>query len=149
MKVALIYPRLEHQTKSFLPPLGVVLVATIAREAGFQVKMFDASFDANISALKRDLAAFLNLVPYKGSEIYGNINRYGKLTGKWSTNMISFVPHSMTLEQLKQLNTLAARSFYRRPSYLLRRLLAIRSLEDLKRNLRGFLAYTTLTEADC
>ncbi len=58
MKVALVYPRLGHQTKSFLPPLGVIQVATIAREAGFQVKMFDASFNVDLSSLKRDLATF-------------------------------------------------------------------------------------------
>ena len=100
-------------------------------------------------SLGLDYAAFLNLVAYKGSEIYNNIDRYGTLTGKWSTNLISFVPHSITLEQLKQLNTLAARRFYRNPSYLLRRLLAIRSVEDVKRNLRGFLAYTNLSGTDC
>lgn len=58
MKVALVYPRLRHQTKSFLPPLGVALVATLARDAGYDVRMFDSSFDPDLSNLKRDLAAF-------------------------------------------------------------------------------------------
>lgn len=58
MKVALLYPRLRHQAKSFLPPLGPILVATIARDAGFDVRMFDASFDADLKPLKEDLRAF-------------------------------------------------------------------------------------------
>ena len=98
--------------------------------------------------LKLDYAAFLNLVPYKGSEIYDNIDKYGTLTGKWSTNLISFVPHSMTFEELRTLNVLAAKRFFRRPTYLLRRLAAIRTLEDVKRNLRGFLAFNTIKSSD-
>ena len=95
-----------------------------------------------------DYAAFLNLVPYKGSQIYDDLPRYGRLTGKWSTNLISFVPHSMTFEQMARLNELAARRFYRRPSYLLGRLRAMRSLEDLRRNLRGLVAYTAIKSTD-
>ena len=95
-----------------------------------------------------DYAAFLNLVPYRGSKIYDHVERYGRLTGHWSTNLISFVPHSMTFEQMAQLNELAARRFYRRPSYLLKRLAAIRSVEDVKRNLRGLLAFTTIKGSD-
>ena len=98
--------------------------------------------------LPLDYAAFLNLVPYRGSEIHDNIEEYGELTGSWSTNLISFVPHSMTFSQMARLNELAARRFYRRPSYLLRRLLALRSPEDLKRNLRGLLAFTAIKSSD-
>ncbi len=58
MKVAVVYPRLRHQTKSFLPPLGPTLVATMARDAGFDVRMFDSSFDVDLTPLTRDLKAF-------------------------------------------------------------------------------------------
>lgn len=95
-----------------------------------------------------DYAAFLNLVPYKGSYIYQNLPRYGRLTGHWSTNLISFVPHSMAIEQMARLNAEAARRFYGRPSYLLGRFLAMRSRDDVKRNLRGFLAFNRLSESD-
>lgn len=95
-----------------------------------------------------DYAAFLNLVPYEGSHIHENLSRYGRLTGNWSTNLISFVPHSMTAEEMARLNAMAAKRFYGRPSYLLGRLLAIRSAEDVRRHVRGFLAFNRLTEAD-
>ncbi len=99
-------------------------------------------------SLPLDYASFLNLVPYKGSQIYDDLPRHGRLTGQWSTNLISFVPHSMTFAQMARLNELAARRFYRRPSYLARRLLAVRSLEDLRRNARGLLAFTTIGKGD-
>ena len=58
MKVAVVYPRVKHQTKSFLPPLGVTLVATVARDAGFTVRLFDGSFDDDLSRLCEDLRAW-------------------------------------------------------------------------------------------
>jgi len=54
MKVEFLYPRLKHQAKSFLLPLGPTLVATIARDAGHDVRMFDASFDMDLTPLKED-----------------------------------------------------------------------------------------------
>jgi len=98
--------------------------------------------------LPLDYAAFLNLVPYKGTPLYERIEEHGRLTGVWSTNLISFVPHSMTLEQMIELNELANRCFYRRPSYLVRRLLAIRSLEDVRRNAIGFFSYARAEKRD-
>ncbi len=99
-------------------------------------------------SLPLDYAAFLNLVPYKGSAIYDDLHEHGVLTGKWSTNLISFVPHSMSREELVQLNVLAARRFYRRPRYLARRLLSLRSVEDVKRNLRGLVAFPRIKPSD-
>ena len=99
-------------------------------------------------SLPLDYASFLNLVPYKGSKIYDELPSHGRLTGQWSTNLISFVPHSMTFAQMARLNELAAKRFYRRPAYLARRLLAMRSLEDLRRNARGLLAFTTISRGD-
>lgn len=91
--------------------------------------------------LPLDYAAFLNLVPYKGTKIYEELDLHGRLTGLWSTNLISFVPHSMTLQQMVKLNQIANRRFYRRPGYLLRRLLSIRSFHDIRRNAIGFFSY--------
>lgn len=95
-----------------------------------------------------DYAAFLNLVPYKGTEIYANLDKYGRLTGRWSTNLICFVPHTMTEAEMANLNALANRTFYRRPRYLLRRLLSIRSFQDLKRNLTGLFSYARMRSGD-
>jgi radical SAM superfamily enzyme YgiQ (UPF0313 family) len=105
-----------------------------------------ATIDFAVS-LPLDYAAFLNLVPYKGTEIHRRLEEEkevcGVLTGAWSTNRISFVPSSMTREELERLNVLAARRFYRRPSYLIARALKVRSLEDIRRGLIGLAGFLT------
>jgi anaerobic magnesium-protoporphyrin IX monomethyl ester cyclase len=54
----MVYPRLRHQRTSFLPPLGVTLLATMARDAGHSVRMFDASFDEDLERIERELVSF-------------------------------------------------------------------------------------------
>lgn len=56
MRVALVYPRLSHQVRSFLPPLGLISIATVARDAGHDVHLLDPSFDSDLTRVKRQLA---------------------------------------------------------------------------------------------
>ena len=58
LRVALIYPRLYHQTRSFLPPLGLISLATVARAQGHDARLFDPSFDADLLRVKRQLTRF-------------------------------------------------------------------------------------------
>lgn len=58
MRVALVYPRLFHQTRSFLVPLGLISLATVARDKGYKVRLFDPSFDPDLSRIKRELADY-------------------------------------------------------------------------------------------
>ena len=95
-------------------------------------------------SLPLDYAAFLYLCPFPGSELHSNIEKYGVLTGIWATTNISFIPYSMTLEQMQKLGAIAYKKFYMRPSYLLRRALKIRGFTDLNRDLRGFFAYSSM-----
>ena len=57
-RVALVFPRLYHQTRSFLPPLGLISLATVARARGHEAVLFDPSFDADLSGIKKQLARF-------------------------------------------------------------------------------------------
>jgi hypothetical protein len=57
---------------------------------------------------------------------------------------LSYVPDSMTEKELKDLLTRSYRHFYFRPSYLLKMLFKIRSLEDFRRNVIGFYGLSTL-----
>jgi hypothetical protein len=50
---------------------------------------------------------------------------------------IAFVPYTMTREQVAELRQIAFKKFYSRPSFLLKRLLAIRTVNDLKVALTG------------
>jgi len=90
--------------------------------------------------LPLDYALFLNFTPFPGTKFYGNLETYGRFMGVWSTQVTSFVPHSMTATDLDRLRVKAYRRFYLRPRYVLRRLLGIRSYEDWSRNFRGLVA---------
>jgi radical SAM superfamily enzyme YgiQ (UPF0313 family) len=92
------------------------------------------------TSLPLDYALFLNFTPFPGTGFYDHIEDHGTFQGVWSTQAISFVPHSMTLDDLKELRVLAYRRFYLRPSYILRRALTMRSPEDVLRNLKGLAA---------
>ena len=49
----------------------------------------------------------------------------------------AFVPFSMTREEIAELRQIAFRRFYGRPSYMLRRLLKLRNLNDVKASIKG------------
>ena len=58
LRVALVYPRLWPQTRSFLAPLGLVSLATVARGKGHETQLFDASFDRSLCQVKARLRRF-------------------------------------------------------------------------------------------
>lgn len=92
-------------------------------------------------SLPLDYANFLNFIPLCGTKFWAELDRYGRMVGPTAFHLIAFVPHSMTHEQLADLMVSGARRYYLRPSFLLRRFLRQRSVEDVKRNLRGFTAF--------
>lgn len=95
--------------------------------------------------LDLDYAAFGSLAPLPGTEVYQMINDPGKNDFSRHTMFnISYVPESMTKGELEKLLSLSYRKFYFRPSYILRRLLKIRSFEDLRRDIVGFFGLATL-----
>jgi anaerobic magnesium-protoporphyrin IX monomethyl ester cyclase len=85
--------------------------------------------------LDPDVANFHAITPFPGTELYDNIDMYGTMSGDledYTYQGAAFVPHTMTREQIAELRQIAFRRFYSRPGYLLRRLLAVRSLHELK-----------------
>ena len=58
LRVALVYPRLQHQMRSFLAPLGLISLATVARRAGFDVRLFDPSLDRDLGRVQDQLRRF-------------------------------------------------------------------------------------------
>lgn len=92
-----------------------------------------------------DYAAFGSLAPLPGTEVYQMINDPGKNDFSRHTMFnISYVPETMTKGELEKLLTLSYRKFYFRVFYILRRILKIRSFEDLRRNIVGFFGLATL-----
>ncbi len=85
--------------------------------------------------LDPDIANFHSLTPFPGTELYDNIEKYGTVSnelGDYTYQGVAFVPYTMTREQIASLRQIAFKTFYSRPRFLLRRLLGLRSLNDLR-----------------
>jgi len=90
--------------------------------------------------LDPDLATFHALTPFTGTDLYANHAQYGTISSNlqdYTYQGAAFVPHSMKREQIHDLRQLALRRFYSRPGYLLRQLLRLRKLSDLRAALAG------------
>ncbi len=90
--------------------------------------------------LPLDYAVFSPLSVLPGTEIYDQIKDSDKLdfSGMTLASMSSYVPDTMTREQIEYLMKYSYKKFYGRPKYILKRALMMRSFTDLKRNIIGF-----------
>lgn len=86
--------------------------------------------------------------PIPGTESEKITSKYGSFdpenTDKISENSVVFIPNTMTKDQVESLIPLAYRRFYMRPRYVLRHLKNIKSFNDIKKAIRGFLAVKSL-----
>ena len=90
--------------------------------------------------LDPDVANFHAITPFPGTELYDNIEQYGTMSTEltdYTYQGIAFTPHTMSREQIARLRQLAFRKFYSRPGFLIRRLFAIRTMNDLKASFKG------------
>lgn len=92
-------------------------------------------------SLKPHMASFSNFTPLPGAPIWDDIHDLGTLSNAGALHLINFIPFTMSQEELMELNRQAFRRFYMRPSFILSRLLSIRSTTDLLRYIRGFLGF--------
>jgi radical SAM superfamily enzyme YgiQ (UPF0313 family) len=91
--------------------------------------------------LNPDIASFHALTPFPGTELYDNIEKYGTMSGDLSDftyQGAAFTPHTMRREEVAMLRQIAFKRFYSRPSYMVRRLFALRSLNDIRASAKGF-----------
>lgn len=94
-----------------------------------------------------DYASYATLVPLPGSLEYERAKKEGTFDlYYWRKQILSdisfpdkpvYVPKGMTAEQLIKIHRKAVRQFYMRPSQMWRKIRKIRSIEDIKRLLRG------------
>jgi radical SAM superfamily enzyme YgiQ (UPF0313 family) len=90
--------------------------------------------------LDPDIANFHAITPFPGTELYDNIEKYGSMSGDledYTYQGIAFTPHTMSRGEIAELRQLAFKRFYSRPSYLARRLLAVRTPHDLMVGVHG------------
>jgi len=95
--------------------------------------------------LKLNNALFSMLVPFPGTELYNDIKNFGKITQvDWSNFRMTttepiFVPDALTKEELKRFSKKAYKSFYMSPGFIFRYIKNIRSFNDIKAAVDGFL----------
>lgn len=90
--------------------------------------------------LNPDMANFHCLTPFPGTELYDNVDKYGKMSNDlndFTYQGSAFIPHTMSREEIGELRQIAFKKFYSRPKFLIRRLLGLRSVHDLRAALTG------------
>ncbi len=94
--------------------------------------------------LNPDYAKFFSLACHPGTNLYRDLDKYGAMVSfadSQSHQNAGFVPYTMRREDIKKLLNLAYRTYYLRFRYILMKLIKIRSIEDLRQDIRGFLAF--------
>jgi radical SAM superfamily enzyme YgiQ (UPF0313 family) len=90
--------------------------------------------------LDAHLANFHALTPFPGTPLHEQHEKWGTVSSDLSAYTYqgaAFVPFSMTRDEIQQLRQLALRRFYSRPMFVLRRLMALRNLDDCRAALAG------------
>ncbi len=91
--------------------------------------------------LDPDVANFHSLTPFPGTELYDNIEKYGTMSDDltdFTYQGAAFIPYSMKRKEITQLRQIAFKRFYSRPRFILRRILGLRNIHDIRAALRGF-----------
>ena len=87
-----------------------------------------------------DIANFHAITPFPGTELYDKAKLYGTISDNltdFTYQGVAFVPHTMTREEIVRLRSIAFRRFYSRPKVILKKLLHIRTADDIKAAGRG------------
>ena len=101
-------------------------------------------------SLPIDFAHFNKFVPFPGTEFYRELIEQGyefDFSGSTSTldhDALVFVPPAIPENQYRAFLDRAYKEFYLRPSYLMRRLFAMRTLTEFWGNFRGLFAVRAL-----
>ncbi len=84
-------------------------------------------------ALNPDMANFHAITPFPGTYLYDNLEKYGTMSDELSDftyQGAAFIPYTMTREDILRLRQIAFKRFYSRPSFILKKILELRSFHD-------------------
>jgi radical SAM superfamily enzyme YgiQ (UPF0313 family) len=87
-----------------------------------------------------DIANFHSLTPFPGTELYDNIDKYGSISEDltdFTYQGAAFIPHTMTRQEITILRQTAFKRFYSRPRFILKRILGLRNINDIKAGYKG------------
>ncbi len=82
-----------------------------------------------------DIANFHAITPFPGTYLYDNLEKYGTVSDEltdFTYQGAAFIPYTMTREEILNLRQIAFKRFYSRPSFILKRLLELRSPHDFR-----------------
>ncbi|HEX9113643.1 MAG TPA: radical SAM protein, partial [Nitrospirota bacterium] len=85
--------------------------------------------------LNPDIANFHAITPFPGTYLYDNLERFGTVSDDLSDftyQGAAFIPKTMTREDITTLRQIAFRKFYLRPSFMVKKLLGLRTINDVK-----------------
>ncbi len=99
--------------------------------------------------MKLDYAHFNKFIPFPGTELYKNLIKDGysfdfSKSSILDHKQIFYVPNSMNREKFSEFLDKANKRFYLRLGYIIKRLLSIRSFQQLKGQILGFFAIKEL-----
>ncbi len=83
--------------------------------------------------LNPDIANFHAITPFPGTYLYDNLDTYGTISedlSDYTYQGAAFIPHTMTREEILALRQIAFKRFYSRPSFILKRILELRTPHD-------------------
>jgi anaerobic magnesium-protoporphyrin IX monomethyl ester cyclase len=83
--------------------------------------------------LNPDIANFHAITPFPGTYLYDNLDKYGTISEELSDYTYqgaAFIPHSMTRDDILKLRQIAFKRFYSRPSFIVKRVLELRTPHD-------------------
>ena len=102
-------------------------------EEGLQTIEFACEIDP-------DIVSFHAITPFPGTELYDNLDKYGTMSDElrdFTYQGAAFVPYTMTREEISLLRQKAYKKFYSRPKYVLRKLMELRNINDIKAAFKG------------
>jgi anaerobic magnesium-protoporphyrin IX monomethyl ester cyclase len=84
--------------------------------------------------LDPDMANFHAITPFPGTYLYDNLAKYGTMSDEltdFTYQGAAFIPYTMTRDDILKLRQIAFKRFYTRPSFILKKILALQSLHDV------------------
>jgi radical SAM superfamily enzyme YgiQ (UPF0313 family) len=90
--------------------------------------------------LNPDIASFHAVTPFPGTELYDNIEKYGTMSEDltdYTYQGAAFIPYTMTRDEIAKLRQIAFKRFYSRPKFIVKRLIGLKNLHDLRVVVKG------------
>lgn len=152
-------PKILETIKKGVTTEDVRRAVKLAKEVGLETRGFfilglpgdtPKTIQATINLaknLKLPMAQFYMAVPYPGTELAKRAREFGSVNTESFENYLSqttkkppFIPFGLTAKQLNSYLNKAYREYYLRPSFLLNRLLKIRSWTQIKASAQGLVS---------